>query len=975
MVQFSSSPQPPQNVAVVLRISAGSFADGFPVLLQILEDGQLIQEHDDLPAIPAAPKMPQLYRDWQTISLNNSRVLQAVPGQATNVSYADWKQRTTDLSDYCRTWFRHTAFSHLRDRIRANARVRKDQSVPIIIRCSTTFDRENDILRRLPWHLWDLFSHRQLPNAELALFTNYHRPVAILEAPIKVLAIFGSSDGGLQLEQDEAALQILEKRGAKITRKLEPSIKILSDELRDKNWDILFFAGHSSSQGNSGTIQISQGNSLQLDALRQTLTTAVRNGLKLAIFNSCDGLGIADFLTELNVPVVIVMREPVPDRIACEFLLYLLKEFSQGTPLCLAVRKARDRLEDIELKDFPAASWLPVICVSPNQPELVWPAPTLLLRLLFNLRDFITKFLVSPAQSLMSRLRSYFGRYSYLIVLGFTACALVLIFAVGRPIACQIFPSICNLIGIVVPKPPGVDNIEDYISYGEKPIADSRVELNDKYSEWKQKGIKAFFNRDYKTAVTTFNQLLKNAEAIKNAPIQNHNDYQEAFKVLQDSEIRIYHNNAYVNYRYNEKYNSSPIYTIAVAAPLNINGGMDILFGVAQAQNVAIRKGFDMQDDVDAEKKEFDVLQFDIQNENAMNKGINLQVVIANDRNNPAQARRIADKLDDKKDVLAVVGHYTSDNTCAALKVYFQKQNPPVVISPTSSVVDLSSCDKDANIFFRTVSSTRVEAESLVEYLTKKLNKPKAKVVIFYNKKDLFSSDLFAQFKNLIEGEAYQGHVIKDFDNLSDVKFDPEKLPQEVINQADALVVLPDGQTNDNTAFNKAIDIIKWNKGKKIILGANTLYGQQVLNLSTETTKDRLFLAVDWHPDQCGAKPFADQIHKYWGGDLNRRTALAYEAVQALLKAIELSNLSVDRTNIKRKLLDTEIENQEALKKVAALSHTIQKIIYRSGLQSFEPSVPISFKVNGDRREITTRAIVTVNEKRKFDLAQDVPCP
>jgi branched-chain amino acid transport system substrate-binding protein len=52
-----------------------------------------------------------------------------------------------------------------------------------------------------------------------------------------------------------------------------------------------------------------------------------RNG-RNGFFNSCDGLGIADFLAELHVPAMIVMRQPVPDPIACQFLLYFLSEFS-----------------------------------------------------------------------------------------------------------------------------------------------------------------------------------------------------------------------------------------------------------------------------------------------------------------------------------------------------------------------------------------------------------------------------------------------------------------------------------------------------------------------------------------------------------------------------------------------------------------------------------------------------------------------
>ncbi|MBH8571807.1 ABC transporter substrate-binding protein [Nostocaceae cyanobacterium CENA369] len=925
MVQSPSSLQFPQNVAVVIRISTGSFAEGFTLSLQILEDGRTIQEYNDLPPIPAAPEMLQLYEEWQEISLKHSRALQAVSGQETNVSYADWRQRTTDLRDRCRTWFRHTAFSSLRDRIRANARVRKDQSVPIIIRCSTAFDTENDILRRLPWHLWDLFSHSQLPNAEFALFTNYNRPIAILKAPIRILAIFGSSDGGLQLDKDEAALQILEQRGAEITRISEPSPEILSRLLFDRNWDILFFAGHSSSQGNSGTIQISQGNSLQLDALRQSLTTAVRNGLKLAIFNSCDGLGIADFLTELNVPVVIVMREPVPDRIACEFLLYLLKEFSQGTPLCLAVRKARDRLEDIELKDFPAASWLPVICVSPNQPELVWPTPTPLLRLLLllrrllsNLRRFITRFLVSPAQLLLSRLRSYFRR-DYLIVLFFATLILVLVFAVGRPIVCQVFPSTC---------------IENFISYGEKQIANSRVKLSPKYFKQKQEGIEQFQKGQYEQAVKTFDKLHpRPKENNEDAPRLSFLDTEEK-NALQDPEILIYRNNAFVRNRQKNNPNL-PIYTIAVAAPLNIDAS--IFLGVAQAQDVAVNK-----------------------------KGIDLQVVIANDNNDPAQARQIAEKLYQDKKILAVVGHYTSENTCAALKVYSQQPNPLVVISPTSSVVNLPSkrdiasrwdCGGDPHrVFFRTVSSTRVEAESLVKYFIQGRDQSKRKVVVFRNSKELFSEDLFEQFRSVLEGEMYKGLVIAKFD-ISDAKFDPSKLPQEIINTADALAVFPDGQTNNDTAFKKAIDIINWNNGKKPILGANTLYVQEILNQPKKTTVDALYLAVDWHPKQCGAQDFADQIRQYWGGDLNRRTALAYEAVQAVLQTIE-PNSSVIRTkDIQNKLSQAGIGD-----KVAASSDAIKGLL-------------ISF-INEyhDRRQITTRAIVTVSEKKNFILKQDVPC-
>ncbi|MBD2364450.1 ABC transporter substrate-binding protein [Anabaena minutissima FACHB-250] len=874
MLPSSARPKIPENVAVVLEISGGSFADGFSVKLQILEDGRTIQDDDDLPHIPAASEMPQLYQEWKNTSLENSRQLQAVPAQVTNVANLEtWRQRAEELENYCRRWFEDSAFRSLRDRIRANTRVSTDQSVPIIIRCPTQDDNQNEILRRLPWHIWDLFT--KLPNAEFALFTGFREQVPTFNAPIRVLAIFGSSQDGLQLEQDAAALTLLEQRGAQIVKQSEPSQEKISHLLFDQNWDILFFAGHSSSEGKSGQIQISDGEFLPLDALNKSLTKAVKRGLKLAIFNSCDGLKIADFLAKLNVPAVIVMREPVPDRIAYQFLLYFLREFSQGKPLCLAVREARDRLESVQ-GTFPAASWLPAVCLNPNQPEFVWPDKT-------------------P----QNRKSSFFLSRSRLM-LGLAALAGII--AVSIPITinrCQIFPSTCT------------DDIEKFISYGKRPIADSIVQLNEPYLSLKHQGITAFAEGKYGDAIAIFDNLRN-----KSAP-------GFSLAALKDPEILIYRNNALVNLRRTQNPNL-PIYTIAVAAPLNFNFGLDIVFGVAQAQDVAVKDG------------------------------LNLQVIIANDSNKPAQARRVAEILSNNTKVLAVVGHYTSPNTCAALKVYSPKEL--VVISPTSTVVHLQSnpdCYDPNKVFYRTVSSSRVEAYSLVQYLVENLKKTQPKVVVFYNSQEEFSKDLFEQFKQVLT--AFNGSIIAKFD-LSDPKFDITKLPSEV-RDADALAILPDGGTDDSTALEKTIDIIKLNNGKKPILGANPLYLQEVIDKAKTTTVNSLFLAVDWHHNQCGAENYKKEINEYWGGDLNRRTALADEAVQAVLQAIKLSNSPVNRQEIRQKLSETDITPETAAS---------SKII--DGLK-------ISFNARGDRREFTTRAIVSVNKQLKFDLVKDVPCP
>ncbi len=148
----------------------------------------------------------------------------------------------------------------------------------------------------------------------------------------------------------------------------------LSNELWQQNWDILFFAGHSFSNGGEGEGQfyISQTESLTIKELNEALQNAIDRGLKLAIFNSCDGLGLARNLTFLGMPAIIVMRERVPDEAAQKFLARFLEEFAQKKKsLYASVRRARKELHSLENK-YPCASWLPVICQNPAAVPLTW---------------------------------------------------------------------------------------------------------------------------------------------------------------------------------------------------------------------------------------------------------------------------------------------------------------------------------------------------------------------------------------------------------------------------------------------------------------------------------------------------------------------------------------------------------------------------------------------------------------------------
>jgi CHAT domain len=156
---------------------------------------------------------------------------------------------------------------------------------------------------------------------------------------------------------------------------VEPTHQKLKEYLTDTiGWDILCFSGHSQSEvdGSTGVICINKTDKLTVEQLKHSLKIAIERGLEIAIFNSCDGLGLGKQLAHLDIPQIIVMREPVPDLIAQEFLKVFLKAFAGGNSFYVSVRKARKHLKDAWDREIPGASWLPVICQNQAEFPKTW---------------------------------------------------------------------------------------------------------------------------------------------------------------------------------------------------------------------------------------------------------------------------------------------------------------------------------------------------------------------------------------------------------------------------------------------------------------------------------------------------------------------------------------------------------------------------------------------------------------------------
>ena len=353
---------------VIFSLLGGDLNQGFSVVTaQLWHNNQLFKITGSLPAVP---ELSEIYKRWKLLyeavhqRLGSNQRIKVHSEDITNISVNDFDEVCHQLRIHINTWLKSEPFQNIERQLRTL--LSRDDEIRVIVETNIT------LLHRLPWHLWDFFEH--YPKAELALSNHeYASPQVVQKSPtdrVKILAIFGNSFG-IDIDKDRSWLQDL--TDTQTTFLIQPTRKELDEQLWNPNWDVLFFAGHSASIADEeiGEIYINQTESLTISQFKNALKTAITRGLKLAIFNSCDGIGLARNLAYLNIPQMIVMREGVPDLVAQEFLKNFLVAFAGGKAFYLAVREARERLQGLE-NDFPCASWLPVICQNPTTVPITW---------------------------------------------------------------------------------------------------------------------------------------------------------------------------------------------------------------------------------------------------------------------------------------------------------------------------------------------------------------------------------------------------------------------------------------------------------------------------------------------------------------------------------------------------------------------------------------------------------------------------
>ena len=382
---------------VVIHLGNGDLYQGFPhVTVQLWELGHRVPEQF-IGSLPPAPHLAALYRHWQAmyqgfcdrqaILMRSALATQSDP-ISDSVAEEDWADDELEIDESAITNISQVSFDEIFQRLQTSLNhylksegifnlsqqllSRLDPNIEVRFILETT----DDLMRRLPWQHCKFYQN--YPNAELALSQpEYKRQYLASVNParnhVRILAILGNSQG-IDLNVERHFLEALPD--AQTVFLVQPSRQELTTHLQDTaGWDILFFAGHSQTEGETGRLYLNDHpthNSIALEELELTLQAAINRGLKLAIFNSCDGLGLAASLERFHIPVVIVMREPVPNRVAQTFFQHFLHAFAvERLSLYLAVQQARRQLRGLE-DIFPGASCLPVICQNPAVEAPTW---------------------------------------------------------------------------------------------------------------------------------------------------------------------------------------------------------------------------------------------------------------------------------------------------------------------------------------------------------------------------------------------------------------------------------------------------------------------------------------------------------------------------------------------------------------------------------------------------------------------------
>jgi len=313
------------------------------------------------------------YHEWQRIYLRFYGT--ALRGRVAEVgtlvaSPIDWHsqliQAEAQLLAAFNHWLRSAELYEIRSTIAKATTNTENPYLDIFLTCHPLD------LARLPWEVWELsgeFASSSTSKVRIVR-TALNRKETVnngrRNGKAKILIILGD-ETGLNFQAEKQALAAL---GSLVQPQFigwQPgkSIAELKSEIvreikAESGWDILLFLGHSNETSlTGGEIAIAPNTALSISEIEQALITAKSRGLQFAIFNSCQGLTIANKLIDLGLSQVAVMREPIHNSVARDFLIKFIQALANYQDVHQALTTATQYLQLEKHLTYPSAYLIP----------------------------------------------------------------------------------------------------------------------------------------------------------------------------------------------------------------------------------------------------------------------------------------------------------------------------------------------------------------------------------------------------------------------------------------------------------------------------------------------------------------------------------------------------------------------------------------------------------------------------------------
>lgn len=351
---------------IIINLGQGNLSSGCDNIVVQLINPKRHYVRQFSGSLPPAPELAKVHRQWESgyhaFYQDKALRIGLLESEGMRYSESNFQKNCQQLPQQLNLWLSQDGFASIERALRTE--LDQDQSIQIIITAA------NLQLQQLPWHLWNFVN--DYPQAVIAFSSLNWQEIqqpATTGAKVRILVVLGNSDG-IDLQQDLESLKKLPE--AELTVLTQPQLTELNEYLwQSRGWDILLFSGHSHSDAEAGYIHLNTAEGITIAQLKHSLAKAIANGLRIAIFNSCEGIGLALHLADLSLPYTVVMGQPVPDQIAQVFLQYFVQAFATGKTFTLAVKEAQQKLAGWET-EYVCASWLPLIWQNPTVDSLAW---------------------------------------------------------------------------------------------------------------------------------------------------------------------------------------------------------------------------------------------------------------------------------------------------------------------------------------------------------------------------------------------------------------------------------------------------------------------------------------------------------------------------------------------------------------------------------------------------------------------------